>query len=218
MAEVRCWAIGIDEVREIFSAAPALRTRLLEVSAELTAPVSLPPPQPGLLGKLGPLFRKAPDAPVLTPGAPTLADAMDLTQGRFVSAPRLAPSWALVRRWLDALAWDSAHWDLTDRELDALDFDLARAGVVSHHGVRHLWGRDARLTLRALPGTQVGYLRHDAALALAEDWARAVPQLDVGSSRTVTEAVSFLERLRSYGETATGAGRPTPDVVTLRTS
>ena len=217
MAEVRCWAIGIDEVREMFAASPTLSARLLEL-AEPAFPVPpSPPPRPGLLGKLGPLLRRPPDAPVVTPGSPTRLDAESLVRGRFVPQSRLEPAWVLVERWLDDLAWSHARFELTDHELDSLDFDLARAGVVSQHGVRHLWGRDARLTLRPLPGAQVGYLRYQNALALADDWARALPQLEGDAARTAAEVTAFLDGLRGAADAASEAGRPTPDVVTLRT-
>lgn len=201
----------------MFAASPPLKEKLLTLADQAFTPVASPKHQPGLLGKLGPLLRRAPEAPVIAADSPTRLDAENLAQGRYVPEPRLVASWAVLRHWLDELAWHTASWELTDAELDALDFDLARAGVVSQHGVRHLWSRDARLTLRPQHGTQVGYLRHDNAVSLAADWSRALPQLSGESSRTAGEIVSFLDRLTPYEQTASKAGRPAPDVVTLRT-
>ncbi len=216
MGEVRCWAIGIDEVRGCFAAGPELREHLVAMAMTPTEPLVAGRPQRGLLGKLGPLLRRAPEAPVLDLSTPTVADAQHLAQGRYVTESRLAPSWQLLQRWLNDLAWSTAAWELDDRELNALDFDLARAGVTSQHAVRHLWSRDARLSLRALPGTEVGYLRRDAALALAEDWSRALPQVAPESARTVTEIAAYVASLGPLADTASGAGRPAPDVFTLR--
>lgn len=216
MTEVRCWAIGIDEVRDMFSADPPLRERLLTISEASYGRPAITP-QPGLLGKLGPLLRRPPDAPVISPDTPTPADAEHLVAGRFVPEQRLRAAWVLLRRWLDETAWASEAWELTDRDLDNLDFELARAGVPARHGVRHLWSRDARLTLRTRPGMEVGYQRYDSAVALGHDWDSALPQLDGDAAVTAAGVATFLGQLPNFAETATGAGRPTPDVVTLRT-
>ncbi len=216
MAEVRCWAVGIDEVRDVFAADPDLRARLVELAQPVFEPPVTPPRPPGLLGKLGPLLRRAPDAPVLPYAAPTPADADTMLSGRHVSPLRLEASWVLLRHWLDALAWGTVSLPLSDHDLDGLDFDLARAGVVSHHGVRRLWSRDARL-LRPLAGMEVGYLRHDNAVALGDDWRAALARLDTDATGAATEVADFLARLSPWADEAAQVGRPVPDVVTVRT-
>ena len=68
MGSLRLYAIGIDEVRAIFGAPEATATALRAIAAHRFP--AAPSSAPGLLGKLGPVFRRAPDAPVLRPGVP----------------------------------------------------------------------------------------------------------------------------------------------------
>jgi hypothetical protein len=215
MPEVRCWAIGIGEVRTLFAGDPAVRDVLVGLVEPFESTVT-PARQPGLLGKLGPLLRRPPDAPVIPLGTPTRLEAEAIVHGRYIAEPRLDAAWHLVRRWLDRSAVDAVHLDLDDHGLDSLDFDLARAGVGSQHGVRHLWRRDASLPLRPAPGMTVGYLRHVDAVALGADWAQAVATLDGASAAAATTVVGFLTRLSDAGDSESGAGRPAPDVVTIR--
>ena len=53
--------------------------------------------------------------------------------------------------------------------------------------------------------------------ARCDDWARALPQLEGDAARTAAEVTAFLDGLRGAADAASEAGRPTPDVVTLRT-
>ena len=122
MVRIRLWAIGIGEVREIFGAPSEVAAARL---AELTPPAVTSPRAPGLLGKLGPLLRRASDAPVIPADQPTRADAEALLKGSFIVPNRLPAAWALVTRWVGEQAWGALEVRL-DR--DRVDFDLARAG------------------------------------------------------------------------------------------
>ena len=86
MVRIRLWAIGIGEVREIFGAPSEVAAARL---AELTPPAVTSPRAPGLLGKLGPLLRRASDAPVIPADQPTRADAEALLKGSFIVPNRL---------------------------------------------------------------------------------------------------------------------------------
>ena len=68
MGSLRLHAIAIDEVREIFGAPESTATALRAIAADRFP--TTPSTTPGLLAKLGPVFRRAPDAPVLRPGVP----------------------------------------------------------------------------------------------------------------------------------------------------
>ncbi len=212
MGEIKLWAIGIAEVREMFAASPAL-TRELVAHSDLHVPPTRK--LPGLLGKLGPLLRVAPDAPVVPADRPTRADADNLLQGRFVSADRLDVSWGLVEQWLAYRAWSHHVLRLDERSADALDFDLARAGVASRYGVRHFWSRDASLPLRPIPGMHVGYLRYGTAVDVAEAWSDGLRAVEAPSHEAAAELVRWLAELPHWSGEAAGAGRPQPDVVTI---
>ncbi|MDO5287248.1 MAG: hypothetical protein Q4G45_10595 [Actinomycetia bacterium] len=207
MARIRLWAVGIGEVRELFGAPE-------EVAAEKL--VSLTPPPvtvaraPGLLGRLGPLLRRAPEAPVVPPDQPTRADAEALLQGHFVAPARLPAAWALLTRWLSEMAWGELGLALDREQVRRVDFDLARAGVSAHYSVRHLWSRDASLPLQAAPGSEVGYLRHQNAVELGQAWDEGLPELEGDSRSTVETVVDWLGQLPGWAEQA--GQRPVPDL------
>ena len=65
MGELRLYALGIDELRGLVGAGDKT-AELREAARRAFAPAEQPKSR-GLIGKLGPLFRRAPDAPVLAP-------------------------------------------------------------------------------------------------------------------------------------------------------
>lgn len=97
MGELRLYAIGIDEVRDVFRASPELAAELRRV-AETAYPPKTTPPAPGLLGKLGPLFRRPAGAPVVSPDTPVEADVADLLAARFIRPERQPAAWRLLGR------------------------------------------------------------------------------------------------------------------------
>ena len=86
MGELRLYAIGVDEVRDVFCASPALEHQFRSIAAE-AFPAHTTPKQPGMLGKLGPLFRRPPEAVIVQPDTPVEADVAEL--GKIESFPRL---------------------------------------------------------------------------------------------------------------------------------
>ncbi len=90
MGTLKLWAVGIDEVREIFSANPEVAERL-RAAAAARFRTDLPR-QPGLLGKLGPLLRPSTDPAAPRPGVPGSEDVEDLLAGHHIPPQRRTPS------------------------------------------------------------------------------------------------------------------------------
>src|SRR5690606_40003393 len=80
MGELRLYAIGIDEVRGMFGARPDEAQRLREIAARALEPEPVAP-SGGLLSRLGPIFRRPPGAPVISPTQPQPADLEALLAG-----------------------------------------------------------------------------------------------------------------------------------------
>lgn len=215
MPDLRLYAVGIDEVRDMLGAPGDIAARLRTLTLASFPPPPPAPPSSGLLGKLGPLFKRPLDLPTIPRETPTRADAEALLGGRFVPLDRLAPSWVLLRSWMADAAWATLTVPLAPGALDALDFDLARAGVASHFAVRRLWSRDARLGLQPLPGQQVGYLRHDAVLSMADAWSGAIDRLEGASRETAETTEAWLARFPDWADAAAEAGRSRPDLVAV---
>jgi hypothetical protein len=190
---VRLWAVSIADVRSLFHAAGDLADRL---RADVPFQVLTPAKQ----SWFKPLLKRDPGAPLLAADSPLPSDVDKLLHGHFVPPDRLAPSWQIVGHWLDRLA-----------AAERLDFDLARAGVASHFGLRTLWARDAALPLRPLAGSEVGYQRYAVALELGEAWHASLPSLE-GSADLVEHVSDWLRQLPTWAGDAEGAGRPAPDV------
>ena len=107
MGSLRLYAIAIDEVRAIFGAPEATATALRAIAAHRFP--AAPSTAPGLLGKLGPVFRRAPDAPVMRPGVPSGSDVDTLLAGRYVPPHRLSACWALLEAFVETMAWGSSR-------------------------------------------------------------------------------------------------------------
>lgn len=211
MAEVVLHAIGVDEVRELFSGSPdaVARLRLLAAAAFPTTR----PPSVGLLSKLGPLLRRPPDAPVVHPGVPTGRDLDDLAHGRDLPPERLSAGWALVRLWLDDRAFGRLGLTLTEPALDDLDFALGAAGVDARLGFRKLFNDQLAIPLKPLPGQASGYVRSAHAAAMADAWRAVADDLPGDSVTTARLVADWLAGLPLWSTEARDAGRPAPDLV-----
>lgn len=161
-----------------------------------------------------PLLKHDPDAPVLAANSPLPSDVDMLLHGHFVPPQRLVPSWQIVSHWLDLLSRATLRLDIDRATAEKLDFDLARAGVSSHLGLRTLWARAASLPLLPPPGNEIGYQRHLAAVELGEAWRGSIGALE-GSTDLVTYVSDWLCQLPEWARDAEGAGRPAPDVFAL---
>lgn len=212
MGELRLTAIGIGELRALFAGSPAIEEHLRSVAAQAWPPAP-PPTRAPLLGKIGPLTRLPPDAPVTRPDVPNAADLRDVAHGRFVKPDRLAAAWALVRVWLDACGWPSLALTLDERAINDLDFELSTGGVETRFALRRLLNDKLSLPLRNASGQVTGYVPFEQALALREAWRPALPTLSAHNVATAQHIVGWLGGLESWADYARRAGMRPPDLV-----
>lgn len=213
MGSVRLWAIAIDEVREIFGASPEVAARLRAVAADRFATATTA--APGLLGRLGPVFRRPPEAPVVRPGVPSGSDVDTLLAGRYVPPHRLSASWELLEAWLDTLAWGGTGREETETGINEFDFDLARAEVSARHGLRSLLTTDLGIPLLPCPGLAAGWTRHAHAEQLATAWRAALPRLQPAHQNAASALLAWLDGFPGWIEGAGRLGRPAPDLVAI---
>lgn len=217
MGALRLHAIAIDEARDVVGADGPLSARLREI-ARATSPVTSGAEPPGLLRKLGPIFRRAPQALVLAPDEPTPDDLEVLLSGHYVTPGRALPTWRLLERLVGGLAWGSLAVDLGRSERDTVDFELARAGLSSEVGLGRLLSHDARIAVMAPPGEAACARPHSFALTMAGAWASAVaedsPPVRASRHREAVRAISsWLDGMAQWGRVAAQQGRPAPDLV-----
>lgn len=216
MGWIRLHAIAIDEARDIFCAPAELGAQLRTIAADRFArPAGA---SPGLLAKLGPVFRRPADAPVIRPDLPTGADVETLLAGRYVSPQRSAASWQLFDAWLQALAWGSLTEPVAADGLDDFDFELTTAGVPARYGLQDLLKTELGVALRPAPGLAAGYVRHDHAAAMAEAWRPAVLGLDPAQRPLAERVLAWLEGFPGWTAAARAASRPVPDLVAILTA
>jgi hypothetical protein len=211
MGEIRLFAIGIDEARDIFAAPAGVADRLRSAAEPLFPP---PPPKRGLLDKLGPLMRK----PLLPPpDVPLPVDAENVLAGRYPHPERVPATWALLEHWLGELAWGTFAMTIDQAELDRWDFDLARAGMSSQYSVGKLFNEELGYPIRPLPGQRTGYIRHSQALNAAAALELSREQLEGDSASRTDELLGWLQHYPQWADEAAAAGRPAPDLVGLMT-
>jgi hypothetical protein len=211
MGSLRLYAIAIDEVRAIFGAPEATATALRAIAAHRFP--AAPSTAPGLLGKLGPVFRRAPDAPVMRPGVPSGSDVDTLLAGRYVPPHRLSACWALFEAFVEAMAWGSTSQAIGEAELNEFDFDLARAAVPSRCGLRQLLRADLGISMLPPPGLAAGFAHGDHVTAMATAWREAVPLLEPGNQPIAQSLLSWFEDFSVWSEQAQGGHRTAPDLV-----
>ncbi|MFZ2260581.1 MAG: hypothetical protein WAV52_07565 [Luteococcus japonicus] len=212
MGELRMYAIGIDEVRDMFGATPAVAGTLRQIASEAFRTAPEPPRAPGMLGKLGPLFARAPDAPMVPHGSPLPSDVENLLAGRFVAPERLEPAWQVVDAWLASRSLARHVLHRTPREVDQLEFELTRAGLPSQFGIGKLQALDAQLPLRPLPGMTVGYCKHAHVLASGRALQAVLPEVLPHSRERATALADFLLSFETLAGAARTNGRPLPDL------
>ena len=213
MGELRFYALGIDEVRSMFGASPAVADHLREVARHAFAP----PPDDGrhgLLSKLGPIFRRAPATPVISPTQPEPHDVEVLLAGAYVPPDRMGATWRLLETLVQGIAWGSTRMSLTEQSLTDLDFALARGGVSAAAGIRHLLDNTASLNLIPVQGLTMGWHRHDQALAMAEAYRSAMPQIKTEEQRAMINGLAiWLDGFVPWATVASSLGRPVPDLI-----
>ncbi len=212
MGELRLYAIGIEEMRGIVGAGP-LTGELRQAAAQAFTPPQQPKSK-GLISKLGPMFRRPPDAPVISPTDPEPRDVEVLLAGAYISPTRMGASWRVLETLVQYRSWASTRLPLTSQSLDDLDFALARGGVAAAVGVGHLLRSSTNVRLIPVQGLTVGWHRHDKALAMAEAYRAAIHEIKTDEQRElVGSLVTWLDGFIPWSEVAARIGRPVPDLV-----
>ena len=183
----------------MFGASPAVADHLREVARNAFAP----PPEDGrhgLLSKLGPIFRRVPATPVISPTQPEPHDVEVLLAGAYVPPDRMGATWRLLETLVQGIAWGSTRMSLTEHSLSDLDFALARGGVSAAVGIRHLLENKASLNLIPVQGLTVGWHRHEKALAMAGGLPLGdAPDQDRGTARDDQRPGHLAGRVRALG-------------------
>ena len=213
MGTLKLWAVGIDEVREIFSADPEVADRL-RTAAAARFRTDLPR-QPGLLGKLGPLLRPSSDPAAPRPGVPGVEDVDDLLAGHHIPPQRLAPAWTLLEFWIGTLSWGSGEWPLTTAGLTDLDFDLARARVPTRYGLSDLFAKGLGISLSRCENLAAGFVPAEQANRMAAAWALGAAELEPANQPVATGIIGFLRHWPEWTGLAAERGRPEPDLVAV---
>lgn len=212
MGELRLYALGIDELRGLVGAG-ADTAELRDAARRAFAPPEQPAAR-GLIGKLGPLFRRAPDAPVVSPTDPEPRDVEVLLAGAYVSPERMGATWRVLETLAQYRCWGSTRLPLSSASLDDLDFALARGGVAAAVGLGHLLTSNTDVRLLPVRGLTVGWHRHDKALAMADAYRAAMPQIKTDEQRElVSSLVSWLDGFVHWSRIATDLHRPVPDLI-----
>ncbi len=213
MGELRLYAVGIEEVRGISGASEDRAAHLREVAAKAFAPA---PDQArgGLLSKLGPLFRRPPTVQLISPTQPEPRDVEVLLAGAYVPPERAGATWRVLETIVADIAWGSTRLALTSQSLDDLDFALARGGVSSSVGLRHLLGHTASLNLLPVTGLIVGWHPYETALAMASSYRSASREIKTAEQQDMTDALArWLDGFVPWAQVAPSLGRPVPDLV-----
>jgi len=211
MGSLRLYAIAIDEVREIFGAPEETATALRAIAAHRfpTAPARTP----GLLAKLGPVFRRAIDAPVLRAGVPSGSDVDTLLAGRYVAPHRLSASWVLLEAFVEAMAWGSTSQPVSESDLNDFDFDLARAAVASRYGLRQLLRADLGISMLPCPGLAAGFAHAEQVTAMTEAWHAGLPLLAPANQPMAQILLAWLDHFPEWAVQASHGSRSAPDLV-----
>src|SRR4029453_5979548 len=115
MGELRLYAIGIEEVRGMFGAPPQVADHLRVVAQRAFAPPSMEGPHDplgrgGLLSKLGPIFKRVPATPVISPTQPEPHDLEVLLAGAYVPPNRTGATWRLPETLVQSSACHSREF------------------------------------------------------------------------------------------------------------
>ena len=170
---------------------------------------------PGLLGKLGPLFRRPAGAPVVSPDTPVEADVADLLAARFIRPERQPAAWRLLEAYIDAQAWGRHRLDLDVNRFNDLEFDLARAGLHPQFGLTRLVNDELRLPLQTYRGLSTGCIQHDQALQAASAWRNVLNHLSAENRAIAEPYAAWLAQFHHYGQMAPQKARPAPDLVVI---
>lgn len=213
--DLRLYAVGADEMLQILGASQQYAAELTEIAARAMPTAAEPAAaKHGLLDRLGPIFRRAPQAVLVDPNDPTGEDLTRLLGGQFIPPDRVVATWRLLEILAQGRSWGSTRLSLDQRALDDFDFALARGGVSAAVGVRHLVNHDLRLTLPPAAGLKVGFQPYTHVLDMADAYRQALPQVP-GEDRQelIAGLIKWLDGFPHWAEVAPRVGRPVPDLV-----
>ncbi|SDB80328.1 hypothetical protein GA0111570_102116 [Raineyella antarctica] len=211
--ELRLYALGIDEVRDLFGA-PEQRRAELRTLAHRALGLEPPPQRTRLWAAL---FRNDPHRPTTTdPDQPSNEDVEAMLAGRYAPPERNAARWRLTETLVSALAHDRLRVAADPALVEATDFALACLGAPAALGIRTLVDTPAMLPLPPLPGVRIGYVRGAMAEAMAQTYATHAPQLKEPAPRAlVAELAAWLAHYPEWAARAAHGGRPAPDLLTF---
>ncbi len=216
MGDLHLYAIGIDEVRDIVGAGTRLREQLLPLARQAFVPPASDnsPESTGLLGKLGPLFRRPVGAAVIDERQPRPEDFERMVAGQWIPPDRLAATWRLFEALVAGRAWGSMRFELDEAFVDQLDFDLTRAGSPSAFGLSSFLHSAARVGLTPMPRLELCYWVNGHASAAAEAYGQTLTRLKEGRNRGSVQAmIEWLDQFTAWCHQADQAGRPAPDLL-----
>jgi hypothetical protein len=219
MSELRLYAIGIEEVRGMFGASPQVAEHLRAVAQRAFAAPSTEGAayfggRGGLLSKLGPIFKRVPATPVISPTQPEPHDVEVLLAGAYVQPDRTGATWRLLETLVQGIAWGSTRMGLTAQGLADLDFALARGGAPASAGLRHLVNSTLSLNLNPVSGLTVGWHPHQKAVAMAAAYRSAIAEIKSEEQRELISSLTiWLDSFGPWAEVAASLGRPVPDLV-----
>ncbi len=214
MGELRLYAIGIDEVRGMVGADEGYAAQLREIAHRALAPEPVGARSGGLLSRLGPIFRRVPASPVVSPTDPEPHDVEALLAGAYVPPDRVGATWRVLETLVQGVAWGSTKLDLTGAQMDDLDFALARGGVSAAVGLHHLLSSTTSVALLPVTGLTVGWHPFDKALMMASAYRGAMAELETADQRELIAAlVVWLDGFVPWAEVAQQLRRPVPDLV-----
>lgn len=213
MGALRLYAIGVDEVATMFAAPDEAAEQLRDLVTAQLAPQS-ERPERGLLSKLGPIFKRPPDTPVIDPDDPLPADLDRLLSGTYVPAERSVATWRLLELLIKDTGWAETGMSLLGEELDGLDFALARGGVPPTGGLRHLLNTGLQLPIVLPPGLMVGWHSGRQATWMAQAYHQAVPEIESQQQQEQVDALAnWLDGFENWATQAPAQARPAPDLV-----
>jgi hypothetical protein len=214
MGELRLYAVGIDEMRGMVGADEAYAAHLHGLAQQALAPEPVGARSGGLLSRLGPIFRRVPAAPVVSPTDPEPHDVQVLLAGAYVPPERAGATWRVLEVLVQGMAWGSTKLELTATQMDDLDFALARGGVSAAVGLRHLLNSTTSVGLLPVTGLTVGWHPYEKALMMASAYRTAMAELKTQDQQELVAAlVVWLDGFVPWSEVARQLGRPTPDLV-----
>lgn len=147
------YAVGIDDVRDIFGADEQLAAELTAAAQE-----AFPPQAPRRRQGFLPLRRRGPEFTV-DPSRPTADDLSILLSGGYVAPERMLASWRLFHALLQHRSAAHVRVEIDDERLDDVEFDLARHGLDTFYSLRRLGERQLGIPLRGLEGAIAGYAK-----------------------------------------------------------